>query len=188
MADPRLAPVVELADKYLAGIEPRWSHVKAVGRTAEAICRTYDITIDLAAAAWLHDIGYAPQMAETGFHPLDGARFLASIGATELVVSLVAHHSGAKFEAEERGLAAELAEFADPPADVSDVLVLIDMTTSPDGRRVTIDERLEEILKRYPVNDPVHRAVRRSGPVLRDAAARAANRLGLADVRGVPVL
>jgi hypothetical protein len=33
---------------------------------------------DFVAAAWLHDIGYAPAIAEsgTGFHPLDGARYL----------------------------------------------------------------------------------------------------------------
>ena len=33
------------------------------------------------AAAWLHDIGYAEELLDTGFHPLDGARFLASAGA-----------------------------------------------------------------------------------------------------------
>ncbi|MDN5795874.1 MAG: HD domain-containing protein [Intrasporangium sp.] len=188
MADPRLAPAIELASKYLAGIEPRWSHVQAVGRTAETICAAHGITIDLAAAAWLHDIGYAPQMAETGFHPLDGARFLASIGATNLVVSLVAHHSGATFEADERGLAGELAEYPEPPDEISDVLVLIDMTTSPDGHRVSVDDRLTEILTRYPEDDPVHRAIVRSSDSLRQAAARAAHRLGLADVRGIPVL
>ncbi|WP_347354616.1 HD domain-containing protein [Intrasporangium sp.] len=188
MADPRLAPAVELARRYLAGIEPRWSHVQAVGRTAEAICQTHNVGIDLAAAAWLHDIGYAPQIAQTGFHPLDGARYLASIGATDLVVSLVAHHSGATLEAEERGLGPELTEFPEPPSDIADILTLVDMTISPDGRPITIDERLDEILTRYPENDPVHRAIQRSGPVLREAAARAAKRLGLADVRGIPVL
>ncbi len=30
----------------------------------------------LVAAAYLHDIGYAPELAITGFHPLDGARHL----------------------------------------------------------------------------------------------------------------
>ena len=30
----------------------------------------------LEAAAWLHDIGYAPSLVATGFHPLDGARYL----------------------------------------------------------------------------------------------------------------
>jgi hypothetical protein len=33
---------------------------------------------DLVAAAWLHDIGYAPELAKTGFHPLDGSAALAA--------------------------------------------------------------------------------------------------------------
>lgn len=28
----------------------------------------------LVVAAWLHDIGYAPEIGHTLFHPLDGAR------------------------------------------------------------------------------------------------------------------
>ena len=38
------------------------------------------LTDDLVAAAWLHDIGYAPELVETGFHPLDGARYLRREG------------------------------------------------------------------------------------------------------------
>jgi hypothetical protein len=30
----------------------------------------------LEAAAWLHDIGYAPVLAATGLHASDGARYL----------------------------------------------------------------------------------------------------------------
>jgi hypothetical protein len=53
---------------------------------------------------WLHDIGYAPELAGTGCHPLDGARYLRRIGVDEQVVSLVAYHSCARIEAEVRGL------------------------------------------------------------------------------------
>jgi hypothetical protein len=56
----------------------------------------------LIAAAWLHDIGYAPALAKTGFHPLDGARHLEALGVDRRLCCLVAHHSGATFEAEER--------------------------------------------------------------------------------------
>ncbi|MFD6855509.1 HD domain-containing protein [Streptomyces diastaticus] len=48
----------------------------------------------LVAAAWLHDIGYAPELRDTGSHPLDGARHLESLGAPARLVRLVAHHSG----------------------------------------------------------------------------------------------
>ncbi|AXG14962.1 HD domain-containing protein [Intrasporangium calvum] len=180
MVDAELAPAVELARKYLHRLEPRWTHVQAVGHKAEAICRSHGFPIDLAAAAWLHDIGYAPELARTGFHPLDGARFLASIGSSDLVVSLVAHHSGAQFEAEERGLGAELAEIGAPPSDLLDILVLIDMTTGPAGEGMSVDARLSEILARYSADDPVHRAVARSSASLRAGACRAASRLGLA--------
>jgi HD domain len=58
----------------------------------------------LVAAAWLHDIGYAPSVRVTGFHPVDGAFFARREGFDELVVSLVAFHSGAPAEAQERGI------------------------------------------------------------------------------------
>ena len=81
------------------------------------------------APAWLHDFGYGRQLVDTGFHPVDGARFLRRIGATDLEPSLVAHHSGATF-GWERGLVSELREFEPPPAELLDALVLVDMTTS----------------------------------------------------------
>jgi hypothetical protein len=45
----------------------------------------------LVAAAWLHDIGYAPGLAETGFHPLDGARWLRTAGFGDRLAGLVAY-------------------------------------------------------------------------------------------------
>ena len=69
----------------------------------------------LEAAAWLHDIGYAEVVAVTGFHPLDGARYLAGCGWPECIVGLVAQHSGARYVAADRGLAEALAAYPDGP-------------------------------------------------------------------------
>jgi len=88
---------------------------------------------------------------------------------------LVAHHTGAGFEAEERGLAEMLGEFSEPDAADLDTLCLADLTTGPGGERVTVDDRIREILGRYDATDLVHRAVTRSKPHLRAAAARAAS-------------
>ena len=82
-----------LAQTSLARALPRrWRHVQSVasraGRVAKALC----LPEDLVAAAWLHDIGYAPELVETGFHPLDGARYLRRLGTDRRVVSLVAYH------------------------------------------------------------------------------------------------
>jgi HD superfamily phosphodiesterase len=73
---------------------------------------------DLVAAAWLHDIGYSPELVETGLHALDGARYLCRAGIEGQIVSLVAYHSCAEIEADVRGLGDALsAEFK--PGDPS---------------------------------------------------------------------
>ena len=162
----------------------RWLHLQAVGRSAEELgVRGIDVSEAVVMAAWLHDVGYADTVANTGFHPLDGAEWLRQQAAPEGVVALVAYHSAAQFEAEERGLAEELARFPAPDQDQLDVLTLIDMSTSPTGEQVPVNERLAEILARYPEEHPVHRAVSRSRGYLAESANRAAKRLGLADLR-----
>ncbi|MEK6440910.1 HD domain-containing protein [Pseudonocardia sp. T1-2H] len=131
----------------------------------------------LVAAAWLHDIGYSPEIGHTRFHPLDGARYLRDQGWSAVIVGLVAHHSGARYEAEQRGLGAELAEFPFPDGPLLDALVTADLTTGPSGERLTYDERISEILDRYPANDPVHEAWLTAGPILAESVRRTEARL-----------
>jgi HD superfamily phosphodiesterase len=70
--------------------------VQAVAARATELARTVDKADRdlLVAAAWVHDIGYAPPLAVTGFHPLDGARHLDRSGFLARLAALVAHHSG----------------------------------------------------------------------------------------------
>src|SRR3954454_1067608 len=128
MWSPEQAPKV--ASEYLSGLGRRWDHVRTVGQLADALAAAGKISADVAAAAWLHDLGYAEELSTTGLHALDGAACLASAGAPPEVVSLVAHHTGADFEAEERGLRTELA--AIPAADPVelDALTLLDLVTA----------------------------------------------------------
>jgi hypothetical protein len=160
----------------------RWIHVQAVGSTAELLAsdtgRVPDVVV---AAAWLHDIGYAPAVRSSGFHPVDGASFLAGQDAPGELVSLVAYHSGATYEAEERGSVAKLTAFDKPDQHNLDVLTLVDMSTSPVGRRVAVQDRLDEILSRYEPGHPVHRAVTRSRDSLIESCVRAARELDLSD-------
>ena len=133
----------------------RWLHVQAVGRSAEELrARGFDVSEAVVMAAWLHDVGYADTVANTGFHPLDGAEWLRQQAAPEGVVALVAYHSAAQYEAEARGLADALARFPAPDQDQMDILTLIDMSTGPTGERVAVNERLAEILERYPPDRP----------------------------------
>ena len=131
----------------------------------------------LLSAAWLHDMGYAPTLARTGFHPVDGARFLQDEGWPKLVVELVAHHTGAAYEAEERGVLGTLSGFGVPPQELLDALTAADMTTGPDGTRIDPQDLVGEILTRYEPEHPVHRAVTRSGPELVAAVDRTLFRL-----------
>jgi HD superfamily phosphodiesterase len=89
----------KLVEMKLAETLPRrWRHVRSVARRARWVAKQLALSDDLEAA-WLHDIGYAPDLVETGFHPLDGARYLRRTGLDGQVVSLVAYHSCAQVEA-----------------------------------------------------------------------------------------
>jgi len=121
----------EVASGYLSGLGRRWAHVQTVGRLADELATTGKISADVAAAAWLHDVGYAEQLSTTGLHPLDGAAFLATQGAPSAVVGLVAWHTGAAFEADERGLRLELAAMPDVEPSDLDTLTLLDLVAAP---------------------------------------------------------
>ncbi len=129
------------------------------------------------SAAWLHDLGYAAELRRTGFHPLDGARHLESLGAPERLVRLVAHHSGAEYEAAQRGLTAELAAYAREDGPVLDALIWADMTTGPAGQSFDFDQRMDEILTRYEPGSEVHTAISKARPYLGAAIARAQERM-----------
>ena len=111
--------------------------------------------------------------SRTGLHGLDGARYLRDVQhAEQLLCRLVAHHSYAVIEAEERGLAHVLTgEFAPPPQPLSDALTFCDMTTSPDGERVQVHYRLAEIHDRYGTGHLVS-AIRRATPLILDAVGQ----------------
>ncbi|MFG2800604.1 HD domain-containing protein [Streptomyces pseudovenezuelae] len=55
----------------------RWAHSQGVAARAQSLAGILgDDAEVLWAAAMLHDIGYTPSLAETRFHPVDGARYL----------------------------------------------------------------------------------------------------------------
>ncbi|PRY30894.1 HD domain-containing protein [Pseudosporangium ferrugineum] len=159
-----------LARQLLAeSIPRRWSHSQGVGRKAEAVARLVgDEGPALVAAAWLHDVGYAPDLVVTGMHQLDGARYLRDVArADEVVCRLVAHHSCAFIEARNRGLAGQLIdEFPLVEGLVSDAITYADMTTTPVGEPTDVEQRLAEILTRYGDGDVVAESIREASPLI----------------------
>ena len=155
-----------------APLPRRWAHVHGVAARARSLAPALGADADLLeAAAWLHDIGYQPGLATTGLHGLDGARYLRDIQHTDtMLCRLVAHHSCAIIEAEERGLADVLRrEFEPAPQPLASALTFCDMTTSPDGVPVHVDRRLAEIHRRYGSGHLVSRSIYRATPMILDA-------------------
>jgi hypothetical protein len=137
----------------------------------------------LVCAALLHDVGYAPGLSETGFHALDGARYLAGLGAPTRLVSLVAHHSCAVLEAGLRGLSGELDQFEDEgPTAIRDTLWWADMTTTPDGTPTNVADRIAEIQQRYGPDEVVSRFIVAARPELEAAVERTEARLRAAGI------
>ncbi|SEE01089.1 HD domain-containing protein [Amycolatopsis lurida] len=175
----------ELAARRLSQRLPRrWAHVQGVCRRVRAAGRLFAPTdADLLAAAGLvHDIGYAPELVDTGLHSLDGARYLRSVEAPQRLCALVAHHSAAYLEAGLRGLGDELADWADERTALRDALWWADMTTSPDGDVVSFEERVIEIRQRYGPDEVVSRCVQLARQELEGAINRTEDRLWEAGV------
>lgn len=152
-----------LAARYLVGNERRFNHTKGVVRQAAKLARRlrrYDEQMwnnawgdRLIAAAWVHDVGYGAN--ETDFHPLDGANVLKGT-ILEPLAWAVALHSGASAEGELRGVSCGVYHVEDRM--FLDCLTYADLTTGPDGTRMKVCERIEDIKSRYPMEHPAYGA------------------------------
>ncbi|TWP51355.1 HD domain-containing protein [Lentzea tibetensis] len=178
----------ELAQRLVAPLGRRWSHVQAVAVRAEELRAAVHVRTDpaewndaaetlLVASAWLHDVGYASALVKSGLHAADGANYLRGQGVPARVVNLVAHHSGARYEAAERGMPDILADYPFEDDLLSDALATADLTTGPDGERFSYDERIDEVFVRYPADHPVHQFWRKARPVVGEAISRTEARL-----------
>ena len=182
---PAVEAAEALARELLEPLGSRWVHTQAVAARADGLTpavtpmddRTTRTLTIVGVAAWWHDLGYAPALRDTGCHQVDGARYLAREGYPERLVALVAHHSAATCEAEERGLSAELEAWPREESPVADALWMADMTTGPRGEELAYDQRLSEILTRYQRTSVVGRAMLRAEPAIRAAIERTRQRM-----------
>jgi hypothetical protein len=161
----------------------RWTHVQRVAALASEVGTIFPSTGrgTLVAAAYLHDIGYAPDLAQTGFHPLDGARFVRAKGE-EHIAHLVAHHSGARVEAKLRRIEGFESEFPFLDSELDQALTYCDLTTGPDGVRVTLEHRVEEITRRYGPEHVVARSAIACFADFEAAGAEIESRMAMAGI------
>jgi putative nucleotidyltransferase with HDIG domain len=184
MSKFRLSEAAEkIARRHLQMALPRrWLHVDGVARKAASLANMLFAGAEadvLKAAAWLHDLGYAPDVRDTGFHPLDGAVWLRKAGFDDRVSALVAYHACADIEAEERGFADKLKIFPRESSLVADALLYADMRTGPDGQDFSVDARIDEIVARYGEGHSVARFIERARPAILEAAQRVETQLAL---------
>jgi hypothetical protein len=167
----------DLAQILLADQPQRWRHTIGVARRAERLTGVLATGEVLVTAAWLHDIGHAPAVRDTGFPPLDAARHLRALGWPARLTGLVAHRGEALAVARARGLAAELGGFPRETTAVADALTYADLMVGPDGHAMTVEQRLADVLRRHEPDSPYAAAHPHRAPLLRAAADRITQRL-----------
>lgn len=168
-----------LAGQILGALPERLAHSEAVAARADELAVTVpSASVDaVIAAAWLHDLGYAPTLKVSGFHPLDGAWFLRRAGWPNMVCALVAHHSGSRFLARVQGLELQLAEFDFEESPESDAITVADNTAGPNGTLMTIEQRLRDKARRHGPDSPNARANPERDDYIRAAGQRVQHRL-----------
>jgi hypothetical protein len=156
----------QLARALQEPIPCRWAHSQGVAARARGLAPALSADAGLLeATAWLHDIGYARTCphgpAPTRWRPVPARR----PARRRQAVPTGRHHSCAIIEAGDRGLADVLSlEFKPALCALSSVLTFCDMTTSPDGEPVPVEQLLAEIQHRYGPGHLVSRSIQRATP------------------------
>ncbi len=100
------------------------------------------INEDLAfCAALLHDIGYIPEAAHTGFHPLDGYNFLLQRGYPQLAKLICAHSSSP-----EEALLRNIGPLDESNDIIAKLITFWDVQVKQGGEIVSYTERIRDIL------------------------------------------
>ena len=146
----------------------RWAHVQGVAAQARSLAPVLGADAGLLeAAAWLHDVGYAPGLAVTGLHALDGARYLRGARHADAMLcrcrtSLLRHYRSWRTRARRRPEPGVRAR-AGRPFQRADLLRHDDQ---PDGEPVPVDRWLAEIQQRYGPGHLVSRSIQRATPMI----------------------
>lgn len=130
----------ELAASFYPADSTRLAHMRQACRTAGRIVSQMNYSPELSekiiTAALFHDVGYSEKLSRTGFHPLDGAVYLAHCGAAEDVIEAVLWHSSTPIEIQ---MLLEIKKFYDqfPEPDFDNPVIrgvcYSDFRTSPVG-------------------------------------------------------
>ncbi len=146
----------EVASSFYPEGSTRLAHMRQAARTAERISRQTGLNLkkaeNLITAALFHDVGYSEKLHQTGFHPLDGAAYLAYAGANDEVIEAVLWHSSTSRDIQFLPEINNIYQNFTPPPESNLTLKGVsycDFRTSPIGQSFTFGQRIAEFQKRF---------------------------------------
>lgn len=145
--------------KYINENSYRFKHIIGVVDEMKLLLQHFDLDDktrnELINIAFLHDIGYSEQVIKTGFHPLDGALFCKELGCTQEVITAVMFHSGA-YKDVKMNFPDIMGCYINQNYKINDkskiyieLITYCDLQRSPLGFKVSLEERLNDIYRRY---------------------------------------
>jgi hypothetical protein len=159
------------------GLEERSTHTMAVVNKCTKL-RTGlspEQAIILDVAACYHDIGYF--LGSTVHHNISGYRLVKELGFPTIVAELVYAHSFGDMSLEMQNLPyddmREIREQDSPLFQaLLDRLNYADATCGPEGQNMTLQERVDDIAKRYGTDSMAHKFAQTIFPILVDIEKR----------------
>lgn len=156
-------PKIEMNDKqlsqYLSPEQNRYHHILGVVDRMRELIEKIDIPLEwkplLIQTAYLHDIGYSEHLNQHNFHPLDGAVFAQEMSISKPVIAAVLFHSDAYTSV--KHIRPDLLEtysrnyYLLDKTDHAfiDFITYCDIHTSPIGKKITLEERVQDVVRRY---------------------------------------
>ena len=150
----------DMAEYFDIG-DNRYKHILGVGRLMEELMsKTSNLNHHekewAIQAAYLHDIGYSKRLQISGFHPYDGYVYCMENGYSDTVAKAVLLHSDAVLEMLIKGwnfkslYSDVIRSLTSIEKEVFELVTFCDIHTQSTGVPCTIEERLRDVLIRYP--------------------------------------
>ncbi|CCO22843.1 HAD-IIB family hydrolase [Maridesulfovibrio hydrothermalis] len=193
-----LAPAAsKLTDALAASFFPedstRLAHMRQACCTAKRVVSQmgYDAELSekIITAALFHDIGYSERINRTGFHPLDGAVYLAHCNAPEDIIEAVLWHSSTPIEIKELPEINNIYQKCPAPDFENPVLRAVcycDFRTSPLGESLSFGQRIIELESRFGLNSIPPGIARKTLPFARRTQISYAESISKAQKRPLP--
>jgi hypothetical protein len=153
--------------KYIPPDRHRYTHILGVVERMKEVLAQIEMEEEtkelLLQTAFLHDIGYSDKLNQYDYHPLDGAFFVQQCGFPKPVIAAVLFHSGAyesvkKTRPDLVSIYAYNAQWLDETDQLFiDLITYCDLHTSPVGKKISVKERIDDIVTRYGAEHEVSR-------------------------------